>query len=486
MLTYAPKYFTQRAIILYVILLVLISLAFWRYALHWYWMLFGLVEVVGFFYFSNRLTREWQGWSDAHFARTLFTSALTIRLVYVLFSYWFYQFMLGSSFDFGAADALFYNEIGHYGASLLREGNFHLYSELQAYSGAGFSDLGYPIYLSVLNVLVGDSILMVRLLKAVWSALTVLLVYRLARRNFAETTARMAAVFCMLMPNLIFYCGIHLKETEMVFLEMLFVERADYLMRQGRLIIGQTILLVLVGMYLFMFRTVLAAVLFIAFFMALTLSSTRVVNWGRRILMAVLGLAFIGLMFSNRIEEEVRQVAEVDVVTQQQKNMQWRSTRGAKEGTNNRYIKYASAAVFAPMIFTLPFPTMVETPSQENQKMIHGGNYVKNITSFFTIVALFLLILPYNWRRNLLEGEWRRHILPVAVLGGYLVVLVFSSFAHSERFHLPSLPLAMMFAAYGIERFRPEWKRWYWLWLGIIFAANIAWAYFKLGGRSML
>ena len=74
----------------------------------------------------------------------------------------------------------------------------------------------------------------------------------------------------------------------------------------------------------------------------------------------------------------MRQVVEVDVIEQQQRNMQWRSTRGEKEGTNNRFIKYAGASVFAPMIFTLPFSSMVDIPNQEGQQMLNGGNFCKN------------------------------------------------------------------------------------------------------------
>ena len=59
----------------------------------------------------------------------------------------------------------------------------------------------------------------------------------------------------------------------------------------------------------------------------------------------------------------------------QQQSMEWRAER---EG-GNQFAKYASKSIFAPMIMVIPFPTMVETPGQENQRMIHGGNYVKNI-----------------------------------------------------------------------------------------------------------
>lgn len=65
---------------------------------------------------------------------------------------------------------------------------------------------------------------------------------------------------------------------------------------------------------------------------------------------------------------------------------------------------------------------MVETPGQENQRLIHGGNYVKNILAFFTMFALFLLIK---------EGKWRDHLLIGSFTMGYLAVIALSAFAQS-------------------------------------------------------
>ena len=78
----------------------------------------------------------------------------------------------------------------------------------------------------------------------------------------------------------------------------------------------------------------------------------------------------------------------------------------------NEFAKYASASLFAPAIFTIPFSSMVATPGQENQMMMNGANFIKNILSGFTIFALFTLLL---------SGEWRKHILPITLLCGYLV-----------------------------------------------------------------
>ena len=109
--------------------------------------------------------------------------------------------------------------------------------------------------------------------------------------------------------------------------------------------------------------------------------------------------------------------------------------------------------------------------------MMNGANFIKNILSGLTILALFLLLV---------RGDWRRHVLPIATMCGYLLVLVFSNFAHSERFHFPVLALELLFAAYGVTQLTNKHKRWYVIWLVGVCVANIAWAWIKLKGRGLV
>ena len=266
----------------------------------------------------------------------------------------------------------------------------------------------------------------------------------------------------------------------MVFLAMLFVERADFLLRKGKLTLLPTAALMLIPLFLFMIRTALAATLVLAFFCTLLLTTGRVVGWGKRIVLTVLAAIFAVAIFlsSSGIGQEVTAMWQRRG-SGQQANMEWRAVRDVGQGMTQKFAKYAGAAVFAPMIFTIPFPTMNEVPGQENQKIIHGGNFVKNILSYFTIMALVILLF---------SGDWRKYVLPLAVLVGYLVVLVFSNFAQSERFHQPILPLSLMFAAYGISIMKqyPWIKTYFSYWCVLMFIAAIAWNWFKLAGRGMI
>lgn len=479
--SFIPKRVTSWAMLAYVAAIFCCNILFASQMLHWQWWFFGAIEVLGFFYFANRLSKGWVYLKHMHFTQKLFWSAFLLRAIWVVISYILYQNWTGTSFATDAADELFYNEVAQYAASMMRNGDWNIYNNIQDYSGGTqFSDIGYPIYLTFVYWIFGGSIVVARLIKAILGAWTVVLMYKLTSRNFGEQVGRMTAIMCVLMPNLIYYCSFQLKEVEMVFLCILFAERADFLLRKGKLAFIPTTMLMLILAVMFTIRTALAAVMVMAFFCALLLSSERIVSWGRRALLLTLALVFAGVVLttSTSIGQDIQKMWQARSSTQQEA-IEWYSTRVDGGGFSNSLAKYAGAAVFAPMIFTIPFPTMVETYGQENQKMIHGGNFVKNIISFFTITALFILLF---------SGDWRKYVLPLAILCGYLVVLVFSSFAHSERFHLPILPFSLMFAAYGISKMNEVWwiKKYYPYWCALMFVAAIAWNWFKLAGRGMI
>ena len=129
------------------------------------------------------------------------------------------------------------------------------------------------------------------------------------------------------------------------------------------------------------------------------------------------------------------------------------------------------------MIFIIPFPTIVNTPNQQNQQLIHGGNYVKNILAFFVMFGLFMMLK---------QKKWKEHLLILSFMLGYLMVIALSAFAHSERFHQPALPFILIFASYGISNISNNEKKYFKLYIGIIFVAIVVWSWFKLAGRGII
>lgn len=467
MVTYFPNLISRKAISFYFITLAIVSVVFMDRILPFIWMLFGTVEVVTFFYFSNQLTRQWQSLSPQAFAKKLFWTSLIIRLVYTVVVYFFYDFMTGQPFMFHSADEQFYWEV----SKVWREQGWGpFWNEMR---WIGFSDSGEIYFTAFLYLLFGPFILTARIAHCLVSALTCLMIYRIAKRHFGESTARMAAIFCMLMPNLIYYCGIHLKEADMVFVTVLLVDSVDVLLNGSKFDWKRLVAGVLAVVAMFSFRTALGIVGLLAVMVALVLNRGKLAARWQRVGLAVLIVAVLSATaVGDRLMREVSGLLEGGEQNQSV-GYEWRSQRVG----GNSFAKYASGAIFAPVIFTIPFPTMVNTEGQENQQMLHGGNYVKNVVSGFVILAIFTLIF---------SGDWRKHTLPLAMMIGYLAVIAFSNFAHSERFHQPALPFELMFAAYGISILQQKHVKWIDYWMVFVMVANIAWAWFKLAGRGLV
>lgn len=474
-----PKWLAQYAIVTYILALMVVSFMYSSYSLPWYYMLSGVVAVMVFFLYGSTAIKDTsldKIRKESRFEKRIFLIAFIPRVIWMFLIYTIFMNSYGNAFGFENADATYYDTLGQFVAGLIRNGNFHFYDEISRWSGSeDIADMGYGIYAGMIYTLTDNSIIAVRLLKCLWSSLTVVLIYRLAKRNFGEQTARIAAIFCALWPNFWYYCSAHLKETEMVFMSVLFVEQADQMLRSRQFTAWKVIPVLLIAAAIFTVRTPLGLVALLALVFSIVMSSSKVVSWGKRIIVGFLAVALIGVVAGNQIEEKSRMLWESVESHQQEGNMEWRS----KRDNGNAFAKYAGAAVFAPMIFTIPFPTMVRPyDGQEVQQLLNGGNFAKNILSGFTIFAMIMLLM---------SGKWREHLLPLSFLLGYLVVLTMSTFAQSERFHQPAMPFEFMFAAYGlsIAVTKKKYKRWFMYWCGLMFIAAFAWNWFKLAGRGL-
>lgn len=479
-MTSLPRHFASYAVAAYAIALLGVSLIYSSYAMEWYFWVFGIAWVAGFFFLSFRFS---QIWNILHvrksraFEQKVFWTGFAIRAVYAIFIYFFYIEMTGKPYEFAAADSEGYIEVAEDWVIYWEDGV--LWEVLRDYAKTSFSDMGYPLFILIpVRYLGVDAALVVlRLINALFGAWTSIFVYRLTRRSMSETTARFAAIFCMLHPVLICYVGMTLKEEFMTWLLLLFVNLADQMLRGKRYSFVTIAPVVLIGLVLFMFRTVLGMVAFMAVLVAIVLLDKRIISLGKKIIMGIVLVSILLMGASDNIMREVQSITDTDVITAQQNTLLKRYGSEKASKTGNKLAEYAGAAVFAPMIFTIPFPTMViAIEGQEAMHLIHGGNWMRNVMSGFVILAMFMLLL---------SGDWRKYTLPLAMTIGYLAVLVFSAFAQSLRFHIPVMPLEMMFAAYAITNMKKKQWNWYSIWCMLMLVSCFAWNWFKLAGRGL-
>lgn len=466
MIPYFPKQIATKGIYLYLGALTAISLVFMRHAMSIDFLIMGVMWVVGFFLLSNLCSKKYQEISQAAFLRNIFLIALGLRWAWCIFAYIYYLEKTGIPFEFSPGDSVWYYEesMGNRKANIAG-----IWGYLFANADT-ISDSGYVFYLSLLSKITGTSILLPRLVNTFFSAATCLLIYLLTKRNLGEKVGRMAAIFTCFMPNLIFYCGLHLKESLMIFLLTAYLERTDYLLHSKKYNVWTIAVPVLLLVSLFSFRTVLGGAAAFSLASALVFTNTSIIGRKKRIMLIAWGILAAVTLAGGTIMNEVEATWDDRANNIVNKRIQ-QTARG------NQWAKYATGTVMAPMIFVLPFPTMVDVDEQYTQQMISGGNYVRNFFGGFVLIALFSSIfITKNWRNLSL-------ILSFAI--AYLGIISTSGFANSERFLLPALPVLLILSAYGISLLNAKNYRFIKIWYWVVPLMSLGWAYFKLGSRGL-
>ena len=473
-----PNWVVGKSIVFFFIAFIACTVV-WGYPMEFELALLSSLSVVLFFYGSKTASQEWAKKKERVFVRNVCVLGLVVRLLWVLYCYFFFNpAHYGTTYG-EQADVEWYMPFAKAIAEWIKDENRMPFSELLDVWYSAIDDVGYPFWLAIISIIIpGESDVFVPfVVKCIVSAYCAVCVYHIAERHFGTGTARMAALFVALNPNLIYWCASMFKEAEMVFLCCLCVDLVDKTFSSGKKLTFRSLYPgVLVGFAIFFFRSVLAIVLFLAMFAHIVMASKRVMSNGKKIIAGVLVAATLFIGIGDQLQSQAEQMMESAQSDMQKENMEWMARR---EGGNS-FAKYASATVFAPLIFTIPFPTFnVSLESQILQRQLAGGSYIKNIFSFFVIWVLIMMLI---------SGEWRRHVFIIAYTGGYLVTLVMSEFAQSGRFHMPIWPMLMLFSAYGIQmaKTNPRMKRWFPIVLVVEVFACLIWNWYKLAGRGMV
>lgn len=432
-----------------------------------------------FFYGSSSMSKSWCRLKGKAFVKNVFVAGLSVRLLWILYMYFvFNPARFGTTYG-PSADIEWYMDFGEAIAQWVRNGFNGSFHGLRLFWKSAIDDVGYPLWLSIISLVTngGSDVFVPFCVKSLVSAYCAVCIYHIANRHFGEGVARISAIFVALNPNMIYWSGSMMKETEMVFVACLALDELDKALSSGNKLTLKSLWPgMLAGIYLFFFRSALGLALFLAVLAHVVMASHRVMDTGKKIIVGILVLAITVFSLGDRLLEQSRSMYEDVQSGGQQKNMEWRSNRAG----GNAFARYAGAAVFAPLIFTIPFPTFnVANESQLIQMQLSGGSYIKNILSFFVLIVMFLMLI---------SGEWRRHVFILAYTLGYLAMLVFSSYAQSGRFHMPIMPMLLLFAAYGIQiaKVNGRIRKWFPIVLVIEVVACLAWGWFKLKGRGMI
>ena len=453
----------------YLLALVVISVAFRDFALQAKWVIWGVGEVLFFFVLTTFFYPRWKADEPKVFQRKVFFTALAIRMLYAFLVCYYYYYQTGIAFEYGAGDSLGYHKTAVYLSHCVRDGNIkYVFQYLNAYT-MGFSDQGYTLWLTLIYTIFGSSLLTPRLFKALMSAYLCLVVYRLGSRTFGERTGRLAAVMCVFMPVLVQICGLHTKEMEMIFLSILALERMDYLIRSKKYTFWNILCPIVLTALTFGFRTIIGMCLIFGFLMFIILVPNDLVGKKVKIItLAATVVLFFAFLFSpiGREMSIIYKLKFTDLNYQAEKY----------EANGLKYSKLANSWILAPGAFVLPLAPMVE-PSPDHNKMIHGSTYVKNFLAFFAMLAFVVAFRQKKWRDFSLIGTYEL---------SYLTVIMFSFAANSERYHEPAIPILIMLSAYAMTHLRHKDLRLFYVYCGLLVVALFTWNWMKLSARGLI
>jgi Ca2+/Na+ antiporter len=464
------KYMYQRSVLLYAILLMTVSVAFFSHTLPVVWIVLGMTVVFLSFSYMCRLIRQWFYLPEKQFRKKVFWTAFWVRTAYVLFSYVLYNLMTGIPFEFETADARFYHLEGIRLAKFFLAGNFDVGSLTFL---PKLSSQGIVTFMGIIYAMSFDSIIAFRVVNSLLGAWLCVMVLDIANRSFGEKAARISAVLAVVAPPFIYYCGLHLKEAVIVFLVVLFVDIGDRLLRAKQMSFRDILLLVVTAVFMIFFRNALAVVLIFSFAVSLALTSGRLSPFFRRFaiasIMAFFAVAIFSLDLVSEAEEEtIRYLGYME--TNVEDHMQHIAARG------NELATMANRVIFAPLALVGPLPTLVNT-QQDNAAMMAGSMFFRNVIGFFMIAGILLMV------RN---KQWRNHVFLLAVFFLWIFVLANSGYALQDRFHLILVPIIVIFSGNFILNADEKLVKYFNMYLLFLGVLIFAWNTFKLAGRGLL
>lgn len=448
---------------------VLISLMFIQLSMPIGVLLFGVSIVLLFFLGLNYFSKEWVSIPYDRLEWRIFFICLIVRVVFIFYLYLLTYWFDNDSFPFEiyAADSWVYHNV----ATDLMDAPFGDWLRILDEKMKSRSDFGYPFYQGIIYSIFGSHTFPVRIINAILGSLTVLMLSRIVKTSWGESHAKMTAIVGMLFPTLIWYCGIQLKETLMVFIVVV----CFYLTWMARSKNKMTISLILMSFIfcflLFFFRTFLGALVSISMLLLFVPHKTNRIGTGILISIVLVLYLFYSLALSSNIFQDVNNQIE------DSRDFFSRNLENEKNLLGN--VSFDQVAL-APLIIggaaITPFPSYLDTEARQLSIFTRFQNdLIRNMMYFFMYIGLY----------HTIKNKFREFIGILFFFGAYLSVITSAANSFQARFHMPIIPFAILFIGIGIVEFSNKSRRYWLIYLLFIFVAQLMWTYFKLNIRGI-
>ncbi len=434
-------------------------------------ILFMGIGIVFFFYTALYwYTRLWE--KTDNFKTRLFIHSMTYRSFAVIGMYMLTMLYDPDNlpFEISAADSWNYHYSGIIVADAIRDGK-KIFRSLSFFWG-NESDYGFSIVIGYLYSMFGKFPVVVKLFNVVIGSITVVRIYQITKIAYQEEQAKIAGIIGMIMPPLLWFGGMFLKETILMFL---LVNAAFFAMRiteQAKFRVYYIVLVLLHFGLLFYFRIVLAPIFLVAVLLQITFlkfKKKRDIFISALINIGIL----VGSIYILTILHMDTYVIEVIEASQDQFGNE---LEGASKSRGVNY----TAALIAPLLIAgailTPFPSVLNFEASQLGIFTHFQNeIIRNGMYFFVFIGLIRAI----------KLKLKKTILVGAIAIPYILVLAASGISHQDRFQILSLPFLIIFMSDGIvNRYHKQKKHWS-IYLTLIFIMILMWNVFKLSIRGL-
>ncbi len=434
-------------------------------------LLMGLGIVLFFFIVMNGYFAKWQECSNIK--TKLFFHSVCYRLLGVAGMYMLTMMYDPSNlpFDIKGIDSWNYHYSGIIAADAINQDR-DLFQAL-SFFWKSKSDYGFSMVIGFLYSIFGKFPIVIKIFNVIVGSYTVVRIYQITKIIYAEQQARIAGIITMLMPAFLWFGGMFLKETILMFLLINTAYYAIRITNFPNLRIVYILLLMSHFGILFYFRTVLppiilgAAMLQIAFYKQ---------KKKRHLLLSIIIITTL-LISSIYV---MKMLSMYDMV---EKTVEASSDQFGNEldqASKNRGINYAAALVVPLLIagaIITPFPSLLDFEERQLPIYSHYQNeIIRNIMYFFVFLGLIRAIKQKN-KKTIYVGSF-------ALI--YIMILAASGISFQDRFQVLSLPFLIIFMADGVvSNYPKKWFHWK-IYLLFIFLGILMWNVFKLSNRGLI
>ncbi len=467
-LNYWPKSYSDKAIAFSLLLAVGFSAMYPQYFMPPLLFVTGISTLFLFFYGINHYTIRWRNLDQRSFEHRLWLNSMLFRLIFVGLAYMISFFLDPGSFPFelNAADSWTY----HGNATVLMQYDFSEYFTVLKELIKSTADYGTPIYTSIIYKIFGPVTFPVRFVNCMLGSYTVVMLSRMARWMFSADHARLTGIVAMLMPSLLYFNSLQLKETLMIFLVIMVLYHAVKLTASNKIDIRAVLIMILCSFLLFYFRTFLAVIVIfsVLVYFGLNALKRKRVTVLVTLLLFTIGTNIFLTYYGFEEQAKTNYNERTDFFSRNITDKLGRVRLNVETGL--LFPLYTSGAVLSP------FPSILVMEERNVGTVSHFQNeIVRNLLYFFIFLGLYLTI-RFDFRRT--------SLLTIFVLS-YLYVITVTGTSLIDRFQLPALPVLLILFSVGYLDSDLKWhKRWN-AYIVLIFIVDVGWNLFKLHVRGL-